>query len=63
MLKRLWHVVSVPWSLFVLYGGSTRAHGLREVDLFLAAAPWLIGWLLWTSGRYIRTGSFRRRES
>lgn len=63
MVKRLWYVLSAPWSALVLYGGSTRAHGVEGRDLALAGAPWLIGWLLWVSGRYVATGSFRRRET
>jgi ethanolamine utilization microcompartment shell protein EutS len=55
-------VVTVPWAIFVLWAGTTRESGIDRMDLALAAGPLLIGWLLRTAGRFVVTGSVRRRE-
>lgn len=41
MLKRLWLVISLLWAAFVLWGGSTRARGIHDVDVVIAAAPFI----------------------
>jgi hypothetical protein len=63
MIRRLYLVLTVPWALFALWGGSTRASGINGSDLGIAAGPALIGWMLWVAGRFVATGSFRRRET
>lgn len=57
MLKRLWFVISALWAAALLTNGSTREHGIQEMDWALALAPFLLGWFIAGAGCFVVTGS------
>lgn len=64
MLKRLWLAGSACWALLALLAGVNRGDGsgVHIEDLKLAALPFVAGAFLWLAGRWIFTGSLRRRR-
>lgn len=59
MIKRLWLVLSVLWALFGFWAaasGQRGVEGIRSIDWFLIAAPFLIGPVVWRLGRFVVRG-------
>jgi hypothetical protein len=56
MLKRAWMLVAAIWALAFFANGSTKASGIGEGDIALAAAPLIFGWLATRAGRFVARG-------
>ena len=61
MIRRTWYLIAGLWALVFLANGSSKTHGIGEGDVWLACAPFAIGWLLVRAARFIATGSLRQR--
>lgn len=57
MLKRAWLLIAGVWALVFLAAGTTREHGIKSLDVGIAVAPLIAGWLLARGMRFIVTGT------
>jgi hypothetical protein len=61
MIRRAFYLIAGLWALVFLANGASKLDGIREGDVWLACAPFAIGWLLVRAGRFVVTGSPARR--
>lgn len=59
MLKRAGLLIAGVWAVVFLANGASKARGIAEGDVWLALAPFAIGWLMVRAGRFVATGSIR----
>jgi hypothetical protein len=62
MMKRLWFVVSVVWSLIIFGTQAAAGHNPTPLEVAFGLLPWILWLLAATLGRWIVTGSWTRAE-
>jgi hypothetical protein len=63
VIRRLWVLLCCAWAAAFLANGATKVDGIAARDLELAAAPWVIGWLIARAARFVVTGSPLRLDT
>lgn len=56
MIARLWLLLSCLWALAFLGNGLTKKDGVQNLDVGIAAAPFVIGLVLKRAGHFVVQG-------